>query len=398
MQVLDDEQHRSAAGCLAHRCGNGLEQALTGVLRRALGAGGVRVELRQEAGELPRDPRGQLLPRARHIRPQGLGEGREHPGVVVTAAPRQHQAAAPLDLGRQLGEQARLAGAGLTLDGRHGRGTGASRAPGGQQPRKRLGAADQRGVRTVREGGWQGQVERGRPVLGSQPGRELAGIGRRRHAEFAAQRPGERLVRGNRGGGVAPGGEPPHQDAGGVLGERVELEPAARVRHRGVVVPARLGLLAERGEQAANPIAVIVPRLEHPVVVEVGEQRSVAAQLDGLRPAALPREPVDLTHVDPEAGTVEAHALAIGGEVVARLAELAPQGRERRAQARARAAVEHVGPEHRGHARARVPSRVESEPSEQGARPSTRDRVQRPALDLDAKLTLETDAQHGRAE
>ena len=59
MQVLDDEQHRRLPGGVPDGGGDGLEQAVAGVLRLALRRRGPAVELGQQAGELGDHPLGE---------------------------------------------------------------------------------------------------------------------------------------------------------------------------------------------------------------------------------------------------------------------------------------------------------------------------------------------------
>ena len=153
--------------------------------------------------------------------------------------------------------------------------------------------------------------------------------------------------------------------------------------------------LAEDHEQIGHALAVRVARLQDPVVVEVDQQLlSTERQRVGVQSGR--DQPVDLPHVDPELRPFRhPHPFALGDHVRAGgLAELPAQGGQRRPQARPSAALEHVGPEQRGHLGALVEPRAIREPGEQRASATAGDVVQPPPLQLEPKLAQQTDAQH----
>ena len=122
---------------------------------------------------------------------------------------------------------------------------------------------------------------------------------------------------------------------------------------RGVQVPRLLGLLTEGHHEGDDAIAVRLPLLQHPVVVQVGEE-IVVAQGQHRVAAPLGRETTDLPHIDPHVRAVlQPHAIATGEDMAGRLSS--PSSRRSVADMvfrLARALVsQDVEQEHRGHAR-----------------------------------------------
>ena len=154
-----------------------------------------------------------------------------------------------------------------------------------------------------------------------------------------------------------------------------------------VAVPCGGG--GELLEQRDEAVAVLVLRLERPLVVEPGKEGALAERerLFGVPGGA---EALGLEDVDPGVGR-EADAVASRDERV--LAERAAQRPERAAQARARAVVEHVGPESGGDGGPRLRARAEGQPAEQRARPSRRERTAF-TVDLCGDLADESQPQH----
>ena len=155
-------------------------------------------------------------------------------------------------LARQLDQQARLAAAGLAGEHHDPRRARARPPPRGAQRRELLAPADERRVLAARERARQRQgprVHARGPAVGAQLLDQRARLGRRRHAEVAPQRRAERLVGRDRRRAVPAPRQPPHQHPGGVLGHRIELEPAARVADRRLQVAGLLGRLAEDHQQ-----------------------------------------------------------------------------------------------------------------------------------------------------
>ena len=211
----------------------------------------------------------------------------------------------------------------------------------------------------------------GRSAAAGEPARaqlvgEPDGLRGRRHPEPAAQRRPQGLEDLGRRGAVAGAGEPRHQLARGVLGDRVELEPPPRVAERGGHPPVRLGALPRRAEQRDDALAMRVARDERPLVVEVGDELPVGQRERRLEVAGR-GEPRRLADVDGDGGPVrDPDPLAAGVEHVGRGGGERPaDGGQRGAQAAARAGLEHVGPEHRRDLRARVQALVVRQPREQ---------------------------------
>ncbi len=91
-------------------------------------------------------------------------------------------------------------------------------------------------------------------------------------AELALKPRAVGLVRGERTGPIARCREPAHQPALSLLREGVEghLLPGA-VQGR-IEIPGALGLLRQLAEHTEQPMAMVLARLVHPVVVQVREQ------------------------------------------------------------------------------------------------------------------------------
>ena len=100
---------------------------------------------------------------------------------------------------------------------------------------------------------------------------------------------------------------------------------------------------------------MLVASLVDPVVVEVLEQIAVR-ELERVLEPALSDDPLELAYVGPDLiGAGERDCVAGGQQVAVGVgAQRATQSRQGAAQARARALVEHVGPEARRELAARV--------------------------------------------
>ncbi len=142
-------------------------------------------------------------------------------------------------------------------------------------------------------------------------------------------------------------------------------------------------------------IAVRVPLLEHPVVVQVREQVVVA---DGQRriKIATGEQEVELSNVDPDIRAVlDADSIAASHDKSGGLrAELSAQRRQGGSQAGSCAAFEHLGPEHGGHPAARVQPRVGGQPRQERPRSPARDRLEPTPVRVEAKLAHKVDAEH----
>ena len=238
-------------------------------------------------------------------------------------------------------------------------------------------------------------------VAGLRLGAQLLGqrtcLARGGHAELALQHGPQRLVGGDRGRSVPALSQTAHEHPSGVLREGIELEPAPGVGRGSLEVTHGLGLPAERLQQAADALPMCLARLQDPVVVEIQEELG-PAQRQGLARTLGGCQPIDLPHVDEDLRALgDADPLALGDEVAtSALAELSAERRQRRPEARPRAALEHIRPEDRGHACPRVHPRVVRQPGQQRARPAARDRVQPPPLHFHGELAEQVDPQHVR--
>ena len=385
VQILEHEQHGPAARGVADRRRHRLEQPVAGVLRPPHRGLRLRPELRQQAGELGDHPVGQRG--GRGVRAQRLGERRERDPAVLYAAAREHRRPGAVELAPELGQQTRLPRAGLAGDHHHSRGAGARPPPRGAKRGERVAPPHQGAVLGAGE-----RVRQRRRAAVGLPGAELleqrARVGRGRHPEVAPQRRAQVLVDRHRGRTVAAGRQPPHQHAGRLLRSRIELEPAARVAERRLLIA---GGVAGGGQQLEHAVAVHAALIEHPVVVEIPQQVAIDERERLLEPS-LGSQPLRLEHVDPDVR--DAHPTAVGDDVPLGLPELTAQGGERGPQARAGAVLEDLGPEHGRHPRAWMQARVIRQPGDQRARAAARDRLERPASDIDAKLADQTDVQH----
>src|SRR5215213_894094 len=98
-------------------------------------------------------------------------------------------------------------------------------------------------------------------------------------------------------------------------------------------------------------MTVVLSGLVHPVIVKIGEQIA-PAEGRGLLEVSSRDQLLEVMEVDLHFGPrFDPHAVACGDHRIRRrLAELAPESDKGGPQARSRAAVENVGPEHRGYA------------------------------------------------
>ena len=300
-------------------------------------------------------------------------------------------------LGRQLAQQPRLAAAGLTRQ-HHDDGRARARpSPGGPQLRERLAPAHQRRSLGAQQRAGQRKSARLEPSdagINAQLLGQRARLGRGRHAEPLPQRHTERLISGDRGGTVPTPRQAPHQHAGRVLRQRIQLEPAARVADRRLTITARLGGVTKRHQQLLDAITMQPALLEHPIVVQVGQQLAVP-ELERIVKAPLGDQTLGLPQIHPDLRALNnAHAVTPGDDVSGARPELAPQLRQRGPQARPSTGIKHIGPEHSSHPRTRMQTGVKRKPRKQRTRPPTRDRRQPAPAQLHTKVTDETDAQH----
>ncbi len=184
----------------------------------------------------------------------------------------------------------------------------------------------------------------------------------------------------------------------GLLGERVERDLAACERDRRREVPRGFRASGHPLQQRHHLRAVLVASLVDPVVVEVLEQLA-PRELERILEPALRDEPLELAYVCPDLiGAGEGDSVAGGQQVAIGVgAQRATQSRQGAAQARARALVEHVGPEARRELAARVRAPLQGKQAEQRTRPPARRQLQMPAVHLERQLPQQLDAQHGRS-
>ena len=159
--------------------------------------------------------------------------------------------------------------------------------------------------------------------------------------------------------------------------------------------PGPLGRVAERREEVTDPVAVRLALLEHPVVVEVGQEVAVGERQGLVRPAFGDETP-DLPNVNPDVGAVlDADAVAAGDDVAGGVRPHAPsQRRQGGPEAGPRAGLEHVGPEDRRDTRAWVQPGVVGQPRQQRPCPAAGGGVEPLPVELEAELADEAYAQH----
>jgi hypothetical protein len=136
------------------------------------------------------------------------------------------------------------------------------------------------------------------PQLCGQP----AGLDGRHKPQLTLQPLPETVVRRQRGGPVARGGQPCHEPPHRLLGERVERHLTPGPRDRGTGVAAVLSCHREPLQHLAELRLVLLACLEYPVVVESGQQLSGRTQGDSVLQSSRAQELVELRHVHPNVG------------------------------------------------------------------------------------------------
>ena len=149
-----------------------------------------------------------------------------------------------------------------------------------------------------------------------------------------------------------------------------------------------LGVERERFEELERALPVVLARLQHPVVVDAGQQSAVAER-QCLVAAAFGVEAVRLVHVDPRLSQPD----AVAGRHERVVAEGAPERPEGAAQACTCALVEDVRPEPGSDGRAWMEAGVEREPAEQRQRPPCGRRSDL-IVDLDRHFAHDPDPHH----
>ena len=195
-------------------------------------------------------------------------------------------------------------------------------------------------------------------------------------------------MHGQRRRAVAVGGVVLHEVAGRRLVERIELEPPPCVPDR----ERRRGRLPrEPREDGAQPGRLAIALLEHPVLVEIGEERPAVQRGGGLEGVAL-QELVELLEIG---RAPQAHAVPAGHEEVRTLGtECAAQRPGGAAERGARARVEHVGPEARGQRAAGVLPGVQREPGQQLPCAAARGLLDGAACDVGLQRAKEPHPEH----
>ena len=321
VQIVEDEQQRSAGGELGEQRGERVEQALAlhpGLVEAGRGHGGRadrHAELRQQGGEVGRT-RAEPRRRAGQRRPAGpaaehLQHGLVGAGAGLVEAAVEHHRAVRVRGPRELRGEARLADPGLAREQHEPAVVAQGRLPRLPQrgevglPAHERGASGRGGERRGQRRGREREDRRrllGRRVAPQQPLVEGHHLGPGRRAELVAEQPPQLVERAQRLRRVAPRLVDLHQQAvrglaerrepdrgaGGVLG-RVELAPAE----------PQAGL-PERLERAQPQPLDLAPALEHPRPVALGEERlgGDRERRAGLRGRVGPAAVVERLHGD----------------------------------------------------------------------------------------------------
>ena len=359
VEVVEDE-HEAARPCDGDQGRvDGGEQAVA----RAVGIPGRwrAGQRRDEAGELAglradgvgqrgrADRGGEAAERLRERRVGDVALGRAATGERRTAAGLH-----PCD---ELGRQAGLADARLAGDERQPSRPVARLRPCRRERPERVVAPHERGDRARAQASLRlvvGRAQRGGRRR-AQLGGELAGRRRGRGAELAREafaQPGEDP---ERGAGVAGLGERAHERAMRLLAERVELRaPASERQHLAGVLRG----VRRPGQQRVERDRMRVAGLQHPVVLQAGEELTAADRERGVE-VARRRGGVEHPHVDLDRPP-EADRVACGDEIVADGGAQAPC---RLAEALAGAVVEDVGPQPARERLAGVQAGMQGEPA-----------------------------------
>ena len=158
---------------------------------------------------------------------------------------------------------------------------------------------------------------------------ELARLVRRGDPELVAQPLAQPLVRPDRTGAIAGGGEASHQIAQRHFSEPVEGHLPTRVRDGLIQCALAFGIGREPGEDAGHAVAMLVTALVHPVVVQAGEQLAARYDERVLR-TSLGDAALELSQVGPDERVPrKTHLVPAGNQVLlAAGAERASQRRQ----------------------------------------------------------------------
>ena len=298
VDVVEEQDERAIGRGVLGELDRGLEQPGAREVGRDVGGRGGRAA--QAARQRRREPRELLWPGhlgrgrrelAREAR-QELGpqpERRRHPEVERPA--RRGTGSGGPRAGQELGGEPRLPDPALPTEDGERAVAGAGALPQPEQLVQLGRAPDERdavgGLRSVGGGGRAPGATAARR-RGAGAAQRAACSRRWGEPEARAQALAEPVVHRERAGPVAGRRKAPHEVARGRLVERVDGEPAPRPDHRR---GGRGGARGEARERCGEPLGVRVARLQHPVLVEVGQQRS-RGQLD--RRLELPRREVRL--------------------------------------------------------------------------------------------------------
>ncbi|MDP8909786.1 MAG: hypothetical protein M3N47_11895 [Chloroflexota bacterium] len=179
-----------------------------------------------------------------------------------------------------------------------------------------------------------------------------------------------------------------------ILRERIKGRLAPRPLKCRLRLPACLGRRGELAEHIHQPVVVLAARLQHPLVVEVGEYFPMA-DLDRLaKPSCRNQGPEGLQVAPDRRSGRDADAIAGGDQrIISGGGQPLAQRPDRRPQAGPSASVEDVGPKARRDLRAAVTAAAQREPCEQRSRAASR-HLHPLAIDCDLKLAQQPDAEH----
>ena len=381
VDVVEQQHERPVADRVLDRVDRRLQQARAHVLGR-------RAAARRRGGAA--EPARQRRCDDREILgPGGVGGGRgEVLGQVAQQLRPERVGRRAAELQRRAGGRARAGGAGaldeLARQARLAdpRLAAHDRHPGAQlQQRVELGVAPDDRRRTRRAAGGCGGCA-AHPCCGRTR------LGRRREPELRSQALGEPVVHRERRRAVAVVGQALHEVARRRLVERIELQAPAGVRDGEL---GRGRTQRQPCKERAQPRGLAVALLQHPVLIEVGEQRTAVQGRRRLELVTVD-EGVELLQVG---RAVQGDPLASGDERVgAAVAQRPAQRPGGAAQRRAGARVQHVGPESRGESAARMLAGMQREPREQLPRPAARGLLDAAAVDVRLQRAEQPDPEH----
>jgi hypothetical protein len=165
--------------------------------------------------------------------------------------------------------------------------------------------------------------------------------------------------------------------------------------HGSLQVAGRLGRRRGHAKTICNSAPQLIALLEHPVVVEAGQQLGGTAIQRRLQVAGY-QQPLDLIHVRPNLGSQRNATIARGDQHCrGRLPERGTHLRQRCAQAHPRTVLTHVGPQASGQLAAAVHTPVDRQHGQQQlGLTAERHQLGVHSIDLQPKVAKEVQTHH----